>query len=488
MHLLLRYVVSVSYTVPPPTNCTISWSKNTTSGESYWHFAWDAVLTDEDHLYRLCVSVVNGAFNCSFVDGHFKNIPTIGAIANRVAGTLETAIHPNYTIYSVAINCTYTAAIATTFKPSAPSILVNNFTSMSPISNINISDSKEHTNPTTTDDTIATSDEYISAELTTTPITIAQYGGDDDADDDASNVELWLIIVIVAFASLDDKKKRKKSVSTTYVEKTNGSVNEEVKPSQPAILVRNSVASHGGDSINTDNKNATIAKKSDSNGSENCNSKVNIKNSSDVQKLAQIVEGIKKCDDIPQPENTNANVAIMNTNIDIGESDSDTIDIRYEHDDTTTHDTTAAPSIDPDIKTNSKGGDGKVNVSYINYGNISEGLKLGLFDRRKPSEQIEGARNDLRNDNQNESFDTNNWPNWNSNDMNKYIEYLLKENNNSQEEINDFMNDFWINMKMTGKTLQTFKNNENLWDKFETKMENYSFGAGAVVAHSLRLL
>ena len=94
---------------------------------------------------------------------------------------------------------------------------------------------------------------------------------------------------------------------------------------------------------------------------------------------------------------------------------------------------------------------------------------------------------DVRDDNKLDD-DTRDWQNWDSSRLSNYVKGLLKRNNNSQEEIDHFMNNFWINMGITGQTLVRLKQSDDRWNKFENKVENYSFGLGFVVADSLQQL
>ena len=87
-------------------------------------------------------------------------------------------------------------------------------------------------------------------------------------------------------------------------------------------------------------------------------------------------------------------------------------------------------------------------------------------------------------------YDTRNWEDWNANQVCKYIEYLylLIENNYDTQDIDDLMNEVLLKMKVTGKVLKTFKNNDILWNQFQNKIENHSFGIWIVIAHGLEQL
>ena len=72
--------------------------------------------------------------------------------------------------------------------------------------------------------------------------------------------------------------------------------------------------------------------------------------------------------------------------------------------------------------------------------------------------------------------------------MNKYIEYVLIKNNYTSKDIDDLMNQVLNKMKITGNILKKLKENDNLWNKFQNKIENYSFGIWIAIANPLEKL
>ena len=85
-------------------------------------------------------------------------------------------------------------------------------------------------------------------------------------------------------------------------------------------------------------------------------------------------------------------------------------------------------------------------------------------------------------------YDTRNWEDWNVDQVVKYIEYLLIENNYDSKDIDDFMNKVLLKMKITGKVLKKLKNNDILWNEFRKEIKDHSFGIWIAIAESLEKL
>ena len=85
-------------------------------------------------------------------------------------------------------------------------------------------------------------------------------------------------------------------------------------------------------------------------------------------------------------------------------------------------------------------------------------------------------------------YDTSNWEDWNADQVCKYIEYLLIENNYDKKDIDELVNKVLLKMKITGKVLKIFQENEVLLKQFRDKIENHSFGIWVVIANALEQL
>ena len=107
----------------------------------------------------------------------------------------------------------------------------------------------------------------------------------------------------------------------------------------------------------------------------------------------------------------------------------------------------------------------------------------------QPTLPVDG---DLRFDNGQKTtisqYDTSNWEDWHADQVCKYVEYLLIENNYNQKDIDELMNQVLLKMKITGKVLKTLKENDALMKQFQNKIENHSFGIWIVIANALEQL
>ena len=109
--------------------------------------------------------------------------------------------------------------------------------------------------------------------------------------------------------------------------------------------------------------------------------------------------------------------------------------------------------------------------------------------------QIEGVVDndhdyDLRDQkaNYHAKFDTSNWKEWDPNQVNEYMKYLLVQNKYNEKDIDNLMNQVLLKMNITGKVLIKIKENEKLWNQFQHKIENHSFGIWIAIADSLEKL
>ena len=101
--------------------------------------------------------------------------------------------------------------------------------------------------------------------------------------------------------------------------------------------------------------------------------------------------------------------------------------------------------------------------------------------------EIEGL--DLNNiNNEKTSLDINNWKQWNNADVNQWIRFILKDNMFCQKDIDQFMTQVFVQMRMSGKILVILKSNDEFWNSFKSKIENYSFGIFVAIGNQIRKL
>ena len=140
-----------------------------------------------------------------------------------------------------------------------------------------------------------------------------------------------------------------------------------------------------------------------------------------------------------------------------------------------------------------------IDILYAGDVGVQNGVHGYAFEREGYGNQI-GERNvvemegidnidDIEPGNElNNDIDVSNWETWNSKTFNKYVEQLLIENNYEKNEIDDLMNKVLINLNVTGKVLKKLKENDILWNQFQNKIENHSFGIWIVISQSLQKL
>ena len=56
------------------------------------------------------------------------------------------------------------------------------------------------------------------------------------------------------------------------------------------------------------------------------------------------------------------------------------------------------------------------------------------------------------------------------------------------DEVDQFMNDVFEKMNLTGKIIMTLKENSIYWNKFANKIENYSFGIFVAIDNEIKNL
>ena len=166
-----------------------------------------------------------------------------------------------------------------------------------------------------------------------------------------------------------------------------------------------------------------------------------------------------------------------NNNVSIDDSDSGNVSVLYEKVDTSNH---------VDTKSSKSDNDGKNIVNNVNNNDRDrEGGENNI------ELQIEGASAVEMLSAENvyvKGFNTINWEDWNANDVNKYIEHLLRLNNFAEKEIQDFVDKVLLKMKITGKILKKLKQSDILWNQFQQKIENHSFGIWVAIAESVEAL
>ena len=69
-----------------------------------------------------------------------------------------------------------------------------------------------------------------------------------------------------------------------------------------------------------------------------------------------------------------------------------------------------------------------------------------------------------------------NWKEWNKQEVIEWIETILKENNFENDEIEAFISETFVKLRITGKILFKLKTNDALWNQFQNKIEPVSFG------------
>ena len=189
---------------------------------------------------------------------------------------------------------------------------------------------------------------------------------------------------------------------------------------------------------------------------------------SDVIELAEVIQ--QKSINNKQHGDRDTNViGIIGTQLQYaGESDSSDQQLSIVYDDVKTDDRDH-DQIDANVDDNA----GLIHSADIVYGIHDqdendahvevEGNDLNRYAIKLQKSKINNSdaknmsvNNNVKDEDVENRFDENdisNWQNWDSSRLNSHVKCLLKRNNNSQEEIDDFMNNFWINMRITGQTL-----------------------------------
>ena len=138
------------------------------------------------------------------------------------------------------------------------------------------------------------------------------------------------------------------------------------------------------------------------------------------------------------------------------------------------------------VKNVNSEGDGESPIIYedtndnINHDSDKEDVSI-LYDETKNVSSNKYVKSE-------DEYDTTNWESWNVDQVCKYIEYLLIENNYDSKDIDEVMNKVLLQMKITGKILKKLKANDILWKRFQNKIEDHSFGVWIAIAESLEKL